>query len=93
LKALSPTEFDVALWLLKRRLVGGCAQYEALFVKSGEKLKRKLKDIVFNCIDQANVVEPYEFSTADQDDDLVLGLDVKETDFTKMAPRCLVWAG
>src|ERR1051325_1641709 len=80
LQSLNHSKFHATLWILKRTLHGGVASYTVSLVRTEPKLQRKLGDIVARAIRSANHVQEYEYLTADQDEDMALGLKVNETD-------------
>lgn len=81
IKKVNLDSLAVELWIIKRKLISNKAQYETLFVKTNNDLKKHLKNIVKNRIETSNNVEPYQYITDDQDDSELLGCDAKGTDF------------
>ena len=74
----------VTLWLVKRRLVEKAAHYRVLRVETDRKLELKLKAAVTGKIQNKNYkLEPYDFLTADQDDQ-IFTIESVETDFVSI---------
>lgn len=73
------------IWLVKRRLdIHKQAHYSVLRVDSDEKLQNKLKKAVTDhAQSDDSKLEPYDFLTADQDNQLFT-IESAETDFTKI---------
>lgn len=80
LRSLDFNNADVFLWIVKRKLKGTKAIYNALNVELEDKLSEKLKIIVKEKIDNCNHIKDYSHLSEDQDDD-ILTLSHKETDF------------
>ncbi len=73
------------LWIVKRRLRGGVADYSIASVKTHAKLQKKLVDVVARAIRSANHVEEYEFLSEDKDEDAMLSVKLTETDLNQIA--------
>ena len=80
LRSLDFNNADVFLWIVKRKLKGTKAIYNALNVELEDKLSEKLKIIVKEKIDNCNHIKDYSHLSEDLDDD-ILTLSHKETDF------------
>ncbi len=87
LKSLQLQEFNPALWIVKRSLRALTADYSVLSVKTERKLQQKLTNILAGGVTLANRVEPYEYLTADQEEDTVLTLDMSETDLGNISEQ------
>jgi len=80
LKGLNLDRAHATLWVIKRDLKAAVASYEVACVKTDQKLQRKLREIVARAVHAANHVQPYEYLTADHDDDTALAVNVSDTD-------------
>ncbi len=87
IKSLPIQEFHPALWIVKRSLRALTANYSVLFVKTERKLQQKLASILADGIALANRVEPYEYLSADQEEDTALTLDLSDTDLANIAEQ------
>src|SRR6266478_3735310 len=87
LKSLPLQEFTPALWIVKRSLRALTASYSILSVKTERKLQQKLTDILATGVTLANRVEPYEYLSADQEEDTALTLDMSETDLENISEQ------
>lgn len=85
LKSIPLQEFHPALWIVKRSLRALTANYSVASVKTERKLQQKLRSILAGSIASGNHVEPYEYLTADQEEDTALTLDMSETDLATIA--------
>lgn len=82
LEQLKKVNFDsaiVSFYVVKRSLYERNASYSIKRVQLEEKLMQKFRDIVLDKLSSANEVIPYDFNTADQDQDF-LAIDIYETD-------------
>jgi hypothetical protein len=87
LKSLPVNEFHPSLWIVKRSLRALTANYDVASVKIERKLQTRLKNIVVANLASANHVEPYEYLSADQEEDMALTLDLSETDLAAIAEQ------
>ncbi len=87
IKSLPIQEFHPALWIVKRSLRALTANYAVLSVKTERKLQQKLASILADGIALANRVEPYEYLSADQEEDTALTLDLSDTDLANIAEQ------
>lgn len=83
LKSLDFNNTAVTLWIVKRKMKGAKATFNVLNVEIADKVAQRLKAIVKDKIDQSNHIKEYSYVTEDQDDD-VLTLDHKDTDFRQI---------
>ncbi len=87
LKALTLDQAQATLWIIKRGLKAGVAWYRVASVRTEPKLQRKLTGIVAQAVRAANHLQEYEYLTADQDEDTVLGLNLPDTDLQTIAEQ------
>lgn len=77
-------QWVTTLWLVKRRLATGEANYSVLRVDTERGLQSKLRKLLTEKVQGKDYkIEPYSFITADQDDQ-VYTIDVADTDFGKI---------
>jgi hypothetical protein len=81
LKRLRLARGRATFWIIKRTGKPGALEYQALFVNTEPHLQRKLAHIVSGVVEAATQVRPYDFFTADQEEDEALGVAVADTDF------------
>lgn len=87
LKSLPLEEFHSVLWIVKRSLRSLTANYQIASIKTEAKLQKRLRSIVASNIAFANHVEPYEYLSADQEEDTALTLDLSETDLAILSQQ------
>ncbi|GAN32810.1 MAG: DUF4868 domain-containing protein [Candidatus Brocadia sp. AMX2] len=83
MKSLDLDNASVFLWIIKRKLKDKKADYSVLNAEIENKLSEKLKKIVKEKFGSCNQLRDYSHLTEDQDDD-VLTLNYKETDFPQI---------
>lgn len=72
---------SVTLWIIHRRLTPSKeARYKVFWVDTDPEVKTKLATFTRNRISKSNEIVPYEYLTADQDEQ-ALALSTRETDF------------
>lgn len=83
MKSLDLDNASVFLWIIKRKLKDKKADYSVLNAEIENKLSEKLRKILKEKFDNCNQLRDYSHLTEDQDDD-VLTLNYKETDFSQI---------
>lgn len=79
LKKTNLKNYTVSMYVIKRNLRNRKANYTVFFTNIDEKLRKKLKDIAINQINESKNVKDYDFFTTDLDNSL-LGINTSETD-------------
>lgn len=88
LKGADLSNAPTSLWVLHRDLKDGEASYKIARVNIDAKLEGKLRYLLANHVDRANELRPYEFESADQDDQILVHT-IAGTDFADILPVIL----
>ena len=84
LKKYNFAKAQATFWILKRAGKPNSPTYSALYVNTELALQQKLVRIVSDAIEQANLVKPYDYYTADMAEDEVLALKADEIGFDQI---------
>jgi len=83
IKSANWANANISFFIVKRRLDNRSATYEVMQVNIDDNLKKKIRQIAKDKINNSNDALEYDFNTADLDDNL-LGIMTSETDFQKI---------
>lgn len=83
IKDIAWEESVVSFYTVKRNLVNRKAKYEVLQVNVAESLRKKLRKVASDRIQQSNQAIEYDFNTSDLDNNL-LGIPENETDMVEL---------
>lgn len=82
-KNVNWNEAVVSFYIVKRRLANREAKYEMLQVNVDENLRKKLRKVANDKVQNSNQALEYDFNTSDLDDN-VLGISTEETDLQQL---------
>jgi len=84
LKTFDYKHWTTTMWLVKRHMIEKTASYKILRVDTDKKLQSRLKKIITQRVQSNDYrLEPYSYSTSDQDN-ATYTLDTAETDFKEI---------